>query len=94
MSSGARSQLYSLSPSSLLGPGIAGGANGIAMLLSGWTLQGLSAGGVFVLIELVVCNLLPQRERGKYVGVVLGSSAVGSTIGPLVEGVLAGANWR
>lgn len=77
-----------------LGAGIAGGANGIAMLVTGRTIQGLGAGGVFVLIELVVCDLLPQRERGKYVGVVLGSSAVGSTIGPLVGGALAGVNWR
>ena len=76
------------------GAGIAGGANGIAMLVAGRTIQGLGAGGVFVLIELVVCDLLPQRERGKYVGVVLGSSAVGSTIGPLVGGALAGHNWR
>lgn len=77
-----------------LGAGIAGGANGIVMLITGRTIQGLGAGGVFVLIELVVCDLLPQRERGKYVGVVLGSSAVGSTIGPLVGGALAGDNWR
>ena len=77
-----------------LGAGIAGGANGIAMLITGRTIQGLGAGGVFVLIELVVCDLLPQRERGKFVGVVLGSSAVGSTIGPLVGGALAGVNWR
>ena len=77
-----------------LGAGIAGGANGIAMLITGRTIQGLGAGGVFVLIEVVVCDLLPQRERGKYVGVVLGSSAVGSTIGPLVGGALAGVNWR
>ena len=77
-----------------LGAGIAGGADSIAMLIAGRTVQGLGAGGIFVLIELVVCDLLPQRERGKYVGVVLGSSAVGSTIGPLVGGALAGANWR
>ena len=77
-----------------LGSGIAGGANDIAMLIAGRTVQGLGAGGIFVLIELIVCDLLPQRERGKYVGVVLGSSAVGSTIGPLVGGALAEHNWR
>ena len=77
-----------------LGGGVAGGANDTAMLIAGRTVQGLGAGGIFVLIELIVCDLLPQRERGKYVGVVLGSSAVGSTIGPLVGGALAEQNWR
>ncbi|MCJ1333683.1 hypothetical protein MMC10_010383 [Thelotrema lepadinum] len=77
-----------------VGGGIAGGASGMAMLIAGRTVQGLGAGGIFVLLELIVCDLLPQRERGKYVGVVLGSSAVGSLIGPLVGGALADANWR
>ncbi|MCJ1325242.1 hypothetical protein MMC10_001904 [Thelotrema lepadinum] len=77
-----------------LGAGVAGGADSPAMLIAGRTVQGLGAGGIFVLIDLIVCDLVPQRERGKYLGIVLSSTAIGSTLGPLIGGALAQANWR
>jgi len=77
-----------------LGSGIAGGANASTMMIAGRTVQGLGAGAIFILVEIIVCDLVPLRERGKYLGFVLSSSAIGAIMGPVVGGVLADANWR
>ncbi|KNG87362.1 macrolide phosphotransferase k [Aspergillus nomiae NRRL 13137] len=48
-----------------LGSGISDGANSIAMLIAGRTVQGVGLGGVNMLIDIVVCNLVPLRERAQ-----------------------------
>lgn len=78
----------------VLGSGIAGGANGVTMLIAGRTVQGLGSGGIYILVDLIVCDLVSQRERGNYLGIVLSMAAVGAVLGPVVGGALADANWR
>lgn len=77
-----------------LGSGIAGGAKNVAMLIAGRTVQGLGSAGIFVLTELIVCDMVPLRERAKYMGIVLSSGSIGTTVGPIVGGALAEADWR
>ena len=76
------------------GSGIAGGSNSVGMIIAGRTVQGLGSGGVFVLVELITCDLVPLRERGKYLGIMLSTAAIGTTIGPLAGGGLAQTSWR
>ncbi|QSZ32992.1 hypothetical protein DSL72_002576 [Monilinia vaccinii-corymbosi] len=78
----------------MLGSGIAGGATTSAMLIAGRTVQGLGSGGIMMLVELVICDIVPLRERGKYLGMVLSSAAVAAVLGPVLGGALATANWR
>ncbi|KAG8160712.1 hypothetical protein KVR01_008976 [Diaporthe batatas] len=52
-----------------LGSGICGGARNIAMLIAGRTVQGLGSAGLFVLADLIVCDLVPLRDRAKYMGI-------------------------
>jgi MFS family permease len=77
-----------------IGSGVAGGSNSAAMMIAGRTVQGLGSGGLFVLVELITCDLVPLRERGKYLGIMLSTAAVGTTIGPLAGGGLAQVSWR
>jgi len=77
-----------------LGSGIAGGATSGSMLIAGRTVQGVGSGGIMLLVELIVCDIAPMRERGKYLGIVLSSSAIGAIIGPVVGGALAEGAWR
>lgn len=77
-----------------LGSGIAGGANSVAMLIAGRTIQGIGCGGIFVLLDIIVCDLVPLRQRGKYLGPLLATGGLGSTLGPSVGGALTEANWR
>ena len=78
----------------LLGSGLAGGANSVSMLIGGRTVQGLGSGGLFVLVDLITCDLVPLRERGQYLGLMLSTAAIGTTLGPVVGGALAEADWR
>lgn len=87
-----------------LGSGICGGASNIAMLVAGRAIQGIggmftlcdlpgatltvAAGGVNVLIEIVICDLVPLRERGKYLAIIFGLVALGTALGPVVSGFL------
>lgn len=65
------------------------------MLVAGRMVQGMGAGAINVLIEIVVCDLLPLRERGKYLGMMFGMIALGTTMGPLFGGLIVQhASWR
>jgi MFS family permease len=77
-----------------LGSGIAGGANTTATIIAGRTIQGLGSGGILLLVELIICDLVPLRHRGTYLGIVLSGGAFGAILGPVVGGALATANWR
>lgn len=91
---GRRSPLISSVTLFALGSGIAGGASNVAMLIAGRTIQGLGAGGIYVLIDIVCCDLVPLRERGKWLGLMFSWSGVGAALGSPVGGALAEADWR
>lgn len=78
----------------LIGTGIAGGAHNAATVIAGRTILGLGSGGIFMMGDLITCDLVPQRFRGKYLGLVLSTAAVGSLLGPLIGGAIAQENWR
>lgn len=77
-----------------LGSGISGGASSVAMLIAGRTIQGLGSGGLYVLSDIIICDLIPPRYRGPYISAVLSTAAIGTTIGPIIGGALAEVNWR
>ncbi|KAK3302914.1 major facilitator superfamily domain-containing protein [Chaetomium strumarium] len=77
-----------------VGSGLAGGAENAAMLIAGRAIQGAGGGGIVVLLDIVCCDLVPLRERGKYLGLMFSWSGVGAALGPPVGGALAQANWR
>lgn len=68
----------------MLGSGICGGASSMAMVIAGRTVQGIGGAGVNVLSELIVCDLVPLRERGSILGIVFGASALGPAVGPVI----------
>ncbi|KAK4161769.1 MFS general substrate transporter [Cladorrhinum sp. PSN259] len=78
-----------------LGSGICGGANSSAMLIAGRTVQGMGAGGINIIVDVIVSDLVPLRQRGNYIAVVLLVYTIGTTLGPWVGGVIvANASWR
>ncbi|KAK8909537.1 hypothetical protein QC760_002239 [Botrytis cinerea] len=78
-----------------LGSGICGGATSSAMLIAGRGIQGIGVGGVNVMIDCIVCDLVPLRERPNYMAFIFLIFAVGSSLGPFVGGVLVDrATWR
>ena len=79
----------------VLGSGLCGGSSSMGMLIASRTVQGLGGGGISLLIETVVQDLVPLRERGKYMAIVLMCSTVGAALGPLLGGLIASdTTWR
>ncbi|KAK5661138.1 hypothetical protein OQA88_11028 [Cercophora sp. LCS_1] len=78
-----------------LGSGIAGGATNGATLIAGRALQGMGGGGINMIIDVIVSDLVPLRERGNYMAYVLGVYFVGLAIGPYVGGaIIENTTWR
>lgn len=58
--------------------------DGMAMMLIGRSIQGVGGGGILVLLEIIVTDLVPLRLRGKYQSIVGAMWAVGSVTGPVL----------
>jgi MFS family permease len=57
--------------------------------------QGLGAGGLQALAQVVIAALIPPRERGRYSGYLGAVLAAATVSGPLVGGMLVdGPGWR
>ncbi|KAF4635954.1 hypothetical protein G7Y89_g2121 [Cudoniella acicularis] len=79
----------------LLGSGICGGAHNTNMVIGGRAVQGLGGGGLSIIPGMVVCDVVPLRERAKHTGVVYGAFALGTFIGPVVGGSMVDhIGWR
>ena len=73
----------------LLGIFVSGIATNFTILLSGRTVQGMGGGGIVVLTQLIICDLIPLRLRGQWFGVISGMYAIGTVSGPLLGGVFS-----
>jgi MFS family permease len=92
---GRRNLLLGAVATFTLGSGLCGGASSMTMLIVARTIQGLGGGGINLLVETVVTDLVPLRERGKYMSIVMLGATVGATIGPFLGGVITDkATWR
>lgn len=70
-------------------------AANMAAMIGGRAIQGIGGAGIGVLCEIVVCDLVPLRERGTYMAVVFGMVGIGAALGPLFGGLLASySSWR
>lgn len=78
-----------------LGSGICGGANSGAMLIAGRAVQGIGSGGLNMIVDVVISDLVPLRERGNYIALILTVYSVGTSIGPFVGGIIVErTTWR
>lgn len=78
-----------------LGSGISGGANTGTTLIARRAVQGLGAGGFNMLVDLIICDLVLLKERGRFIGITNVFFAIGLLVGPFIGGVLVQhSNWR
>ncbi|KAK5996027.1 MFS-type efflux transporter phmH [Cladobotryum mycophilum] len=79
----------------LFGSGLCGGANSMDMLIWGRAVQGIGAGGINMLIDMIICDLVPMRERGNFIGLLFLFVSIGTTSGPIIGGALTdNVSWR
>lgn len=78
-----------------VGSAIAGPAPTLGAVVAGRAIQGIGCAGLNTMVEMVVCDLVPLRERGKYMGFIFAIYAVSTIIGPVVGGAFATyVTWR
>jgi EmrB/QacA subfamily drug resistance transporter len=70
-------------------------AGSITWLIAGRAVQGLGGGGLMILSQAAIADVIPARERGRYMGIMSSVFAVSSVSGPLLGGWFTeGPGWR
>ena len=79
-----------------LGGSVLGGLSpDMGVLITARTLQGLGGGGLLILSQSVIADLVPPRRRGTYMGIMAGAWAVAAVLGPVLGGWFADSiGWR
>ena len=79
----------------VVGSALAGFSQDTNTLIVFRVLQGLGAGGLAALSQIIMADIISPRDRGKYAGLFGGVMAVGTVGGPLLGGLVTDAfNWR
>jgi len=90
---GRRRTLYAALILFLAGSVISALSPNIFVLIGGRAIQGIGGGGLFALSQIIIGDMLPPRERGRYSAWISGMWAVAGIAGPLLGGTLAEWNW-
>jgi EmrB/QacA subfamily drug resistance transporter len=76
---------------------IAGTAANMEVLIGARVIQGLGAGGLTALVQVVIASMVSPRERGRYSGYLGAVFAAATVSGPLIGGLIVdtpGLGWR
>jgi EmrB/QacA subfamily drug resistance transporter len=79
----------------VLGSVIGGLSTDMTGLIVGRTVQGLGGGGLLILIQAIVADIIPARQRAPYMSVIGAVFALSAVLGPFLGGWFAeGIGWR
>jgi EmrB/QacA subfamily drug resistance transporter len=79
----------------IVGSIVGGLAQDMTTLIIGRAVQGLGGGGLMLLSQAIIADVVPARQRGRYMGIMGGVFALSSVAGPLLGGYFTdGPGWR
>ncbi|MEV0981529.1 MFS transporter [Streptomyces sp. NPDC049915] len=77
----------------IAGSVVAGLAQNPGMLITARAVQGIGAGGLSALAQIIMAAMISPRERGRYSGYLGATFAVATVGGPLIGGVITDTDW-
>jgi EmrB/QacA subfamily drug resistance transporter len=79
----------------LAGSMLSGLSQSMGELIAFRAVQGIGAGGLMVGAQAIIADIVPPRERGRYMGLIGSVFAIASVAGPLLGGFLVETiSWR
>lgn len=75
------------------GSALAGASTSVGMLIAARALQGVGAGGLMALVQVIMARMIAPRERGRYSGYLGAVFALATVVGPLIGGVIVDTSW-
>jgi EmrB/QacA subfamily drug resistance transporter len=85
---GRKPVLYAAILIFLLGSALSGAAQSLFQLILFRAVQGIGAGGLLPLAQIIIGDLVPPAQRGRRQGAIIAVFAVCSVVGPVVGGLI------